>query len=352
MRSLGIVVTAFWIAASLGCARVPPSYVMKDRFDYGQAIGESWERQTLMNVVRIRYAHAPVFLDVSSVINSYNLGGSGSLGANVGESPAPNLYTAGVSGFWSHSPTVMYEPLTGDKFTKNLLTPIPLASILDLMRAGWPAEMILPIAVRSVNSMTNQSRGMVAEPEFMRLVDAWSRIQQSEAIDFRVEVGKDGDAVVLVIGREDAAAVRQDAETLRRLLGLESGTKEAKVVVGQTPHNNQEVAMLTRSMLEIMVELGFGIEVPAEEIRERRVAAPPLQAAGAAGEIAPLFVVHSGQSAPADSYVAVPYRGTWYWIDDRDLTSKRTFSFLLILFSMAETGRSSAAPLITIGAGR
>ena len=54
-----------------GCAGVPPGRITTDRMDYGQVIAESWKRQTLLNVVRLRYADAPVFLDVASVINSY-----------------------------------------------------------------------------------------------------------------------------------------------------------------------------------------------------------------------------------------------------------------------------------------
>src|SRR5512139_2409640 len=54
-----------------GCASVSPQRVNTDRMDYGQVVADSWKRQTLLNVVRLRYADAPVFLDVSSIINSY-----------------------------------------------------------------------------------------------------------------------------------------------------------------------------------------------------------------------------------------------------------------------------------------
>jgi len=44
----------------------------------------------------------------------------------------------------------------------------------------------------------------------------------------------------------------------------------------------------------------------------------------------------------------VPYLGYWYWIDQADIASKRTFTFLMILFSLAETGQSAAAPVVTV----
>jgi hypothetical protein len=61
--------------------------------------------------------------------------------------------------------------------------------------------------------------------------------------------------------------------------------------------------------------------------------------------------VHCGAEAPADAYVAVSHRGHWFWIDDRDIPSKQLFGFLMILFSLAETGGRSNLPILTIPAG-
>jgi hypothetical protein len=53
----------------------------------------------------------------------------------------------------------------------------------------------------------------------------------------------------------------------------------------------------------------------------------------------------------ADAFVAVPHHGYWYWIDDRDLPSKRMFSFLMFIFTLAETGGKEGGPIVTIPAG-
>jgi hypothetical protein len=39
--------------------------VARDRFDYITAISDSWKSQMLLNLVKIRYGDAPVFLDVA-----------------------------------------------------------------------------------------------------------------------------------------------------------------------------------------------------------------------------------------------------------------------------------------------
>jgi hypothetical protein len=49
--------------------------------------------------------------------------------------------------------------------------------------------------------------------------------------------------------------------------------------------------------------------------------------------------------------VAVRYRNSYFWIDDRELGSKRIFSFLMFVFTLAETGEKGTAPVVTIPTG-
>src|SRR6516164_742748 len=56
-----------------GCASIGPNSVRRDRIDYIDAVADSWKYQTLLNIVRIRYGDAPVFVDVSTLISSYTL---------------------------------------------------------------------------------------------------------------------------------------------------------------------------------------------------------------------------------------------------------------------------------------
>jgi hypothetical protein len=54
---------------------------------------------------------------------------------------------------------------------------------------------------------------------------------------------------------------------------------------------------------------------------------------------------------PFEAFVAVNYRGTWYWIDDRDFESKRVFSTLMLLLNLVDKGREVQLPVITIPTG-
>jgi hypothetical protein len=348
VRSLRNCVAGVLALGALGgCASVSPQHVNTDRMDYGQVVADSWKRQTLMNVVRLRYADAPVFLDVSSIINSYTVGGEASALATVPSRIDPNVLEFGATGRWSNTPTVTYQPLLGDRFTRSLLQPIPPASVFQLLQGGWGANLVFPTVVGSVNGLRNTSLGVAADPGFDELTGALTRIQRAGNIGIRVEARKDGGGVLAVIRRaERGTELGEDSQRVRKLLGLGEDVSEFEIAYGLVPRNPNEVAMLTRSMMEIMLQLGFGVDLPAAHATGGRALPGQRQPGDVQAE--PLVRIHSGTEPPADSYAAVPYKGYWYWIDDTDIASKRIFTFLMILFSLAETGQTTAAPVVTV----
>jgi len=335
------------LLATAGCASVSPTHVTTDRMDYGQVVAESWKRQTLLNVVRLRYADAPMFLDVASIINSHTVGGSGNAQATLPSGTSPDVFGVGGSGVWSNTPTVTYQPLLGDRFTKSLLQPIPAVSVFQLLQGGWPASLVFRTVVGSVNGLRNASAGVAADPGFDELTDALSRIQRAGNIGIEVQPRKDGSGVLVVIRKPGTGpALSDDSRRVRELLGLSGDTTDFEVAYGLFPRGPNQVAVVTRSMMEIMLQLGFGIDLPPADVASGRVLPGKWQAGDA--ESKPLVHIKSGPEAPADTYSAVRYKGNWYWIDENDIVSKRTFTFLMILFSLAETGQSVAAPVVTV----
>src|ERR1035438_3822568 len=51
-----------------GCSSVGPGSVPRDRSDYSSAISESWKRQALLNIVKLRYVDPPIFIDVANIV--------------------------------------------------------------------------------------------------------------------------------------------------------------------------------------------------------------------------------------------------------------------------------------------
>lgn len=343
-----------------GCTSIGPGTVARDRFDYISAISESWKSQMLLNLVKLRYGDAPVFLDVASVINQYSIEGAIGYSGSWTQNPQlPWPYNALHSwsglGRYTDKPTITYSPLSGEKFARNLMTPIPPAAILNLLQAGYPIDVVLRLCVHSVNGISSRYGGSArmreADPEFYPLVERLRNIQLSGDLGMRVQKTGERTATLIVFSKKPNPAVEADRVEVRKLLGLDPHAAEFTVVYGSVASSDKEIAMLTRSMLEILIDLSSYIEVPAASVSERRTFPTPAPEVATGTTIAPLIRIMSSPQTPADAFAAVPYRQEWYWIDDRDFASKRLFSFIMFLFTLTETGDKQGAPLITIPAG-
>jgi len=339
-----------------GCSSIGPATVPRDRVDYIGAVSESWKEQTLLNVVRLRYGDAPTFFDVSSVISSYAFQGQVLAAGGAGPISSETFATFGANATYIDKPTISYAPLSGDKFTKSLLRPIPPSAIFQLIQAGYPADAVLMMTARAINGVYNRyslgGNPRDADPEFYPLLDALRRLQMSESVSLRTEKEGADDVTTLIISRNELSPeVRRDIEFVVKTLNLKPGkNNELTITFGALPKNNAEIAILSRSMLEILLEVSIGIDVPDQDIALGRTGQPGRRADAENPRDRPFVRIHSSAAQPPDAYAAVRYRGEWYWIDDRDYLSKRVFTFLMLFFSLAETGVVPQAPLLTIPA--
>src|SRR5512138_2520417 len=118
----------YFLAALLGCAGIGPHTVARDRFDYTTAISDSWKAQMLINMVKLRYGDTPTFLEVASVINQYSVESQVDLRINWADpvtAGLTNSQSAGGAARYIDRPTITYSPLTGEKFAKSFMSPIP-----------------------------------------------------------------------------------------------------------------------------------------------------------------------------------------------------------------------------------
>jgi len=71
-----------------GCPRaIGPRTMVRDRAQYSESLSDSWKDQTLLNIVKLRYADPPTFVDVGSIVASYTLVQTASVGGAV-QSPS------------------------------------------------------------------------------------------------------------------------------------------------------------------------------------------------------------------------------------------------------------------------
>jgi hypothetical protein len=139
------------------------------------------------------------------------------------------------------------------------------------------------------------------------------------------------------------------AERLLDLLGLDPGMADIPIRFGFGAGDAGEIRIYTRSLLEILDNLAAQIEVPGADVAAGRTYAT--QTSPTEPALLPSLSVQARMVKPLDSFVAVEYRGTWYWIDDRNYYAKRVFSVLLLLLNLVDKSGSVQLPVITIPTG-
>jgi hypothetical protein len=353
MRALLGLITAFVLS---GCASVGPGTISRDRVDYAGAMAVSWKEQTLLNIVKLRYFDTPMYMDVASVVASHEL--MGELTATSRVVPHPMSSAASYSNVeaqarYTDRPTISYVPLAGERFINGLLRPLPPQTVFALIEAGHPADFVLQMSVRAINDVSNISRSPprahAGSPQFAELIAALHRIQRTGAIGMRTEKRDEHHVSLISLRSVAGRAAESDIRFVKQVLRLDPQKQEYVLASGSYRRDGDEIAMLTRSIQEIMAELSVGVEVPSEDLADGR-AAPIAQMPSGDVRRMPLLRIRSGTEAPPDAFAAVRYRRSWFWVDDRDLSSKRVFMFLRMFASLAETGVVPQAAIVTIPA--
>jgi hypothetical protein len=357
LRTQSQVAVYGWLAAvGLGlllcsCASLGPRTIPRDQFDYGAAIRNSSKDQLLSNIVGLRYIDAPVFVDVSSVINQYSLEGTVVLGAGSNTSIiGGNTANIGGTAKYADRPTITYTPISGRKFASSLLTPVAPENIFALVQAGWPADIILRLTVRSINGIDNEwaspANRKVADPRFTELLRVWGRLRKSRAVGLRRDPGKTGARIFVYHSAQGLTDEgKRDLALLQETLGLDPDVTEYQLSYGLVPDAPNEIKVMTSSILQIMNELAWRIDVPPEHVEDARTGPTFADHDADAG---PLIRVHTSVDEPEEGYVIVRNRDHWFYIDDRDVASKRTFAMLQIILSLTDTGEGARGPVVTI----
>jgi hypothetical protein len=329
-----------------------------DRLPYNQAIATSWKEQTLLNIVKLRYMDTPFFIDVSQVTGGYTFQSAATANGGIfpPASPAASFSQqlgAGLNlqGGYQDRPTISYLPQTGSQFIRNITQPINPGSVLFLLQSGYPAEVVFGLTVETVNGLKNRSvaggRLRPADPEFEWMVHALGRAQASGHVGIRITRENNKDSAAFFFHDQDIdPGLAEEMKEVRRTLRLDPKKQEFRVAFGATAANDNEITILSRSIVRILSELSTHVVVPKEHLKCG--IAPDL------GEVIyvsePPFHVCSSCEKPADPFVSVFYEGYWFWVEKSDFRSKRTIAYLLALLALSDTGAKEGLPVITIQA--
>lgn len=312
------------------------------RFHYNEAVAVSANEQMLLNLVRMRFNHTVQFLEPTNVVTSWSItrnasiGGTGNQNAEGGAAPwLSGTVSAGVSA--TETPTVTYQPLSGEAFVRQLANPVSPDLVLRLIQSGWGADLVLEMTAERLNDLPAPVFSTRADGgDFRAALRALVALQRARQLD----------VVLLPSGSRIGFDEEADTTKLFDLLGVSTDTGTLRVTTLRGDPKQDQLALRTRSLLSTLFYASHGVEV-----RENDTTAPDLALPAPAAQ--PYLRIRSDNSAPgAEAYVRVPYRGRWYWIDDSDLASKRTFSLLSLLFSLMSAPDAAASPVLTVPTGR
>jgi len=357
------------LLASSGCNQIGPSTIPSARFEYNEAIVHSFDTQMLLNLVRLRYQDSVLFLDLSSVVTTYERAFTAEVAPGGRVAPAPGTLGASASvgvtagGTWTETPTISYSPLQGEEFAKRLLAPIPARSILLLSRSGWGLERLLICGVQHLNDLPNgMAIGGVAlmrvyqYDKFQHVAVLLRLLQEEGYVELDALPAPEGASEGTVVLAAGPVPMTPDAEAKAReviaLLGVPRLGGPVPLEAPTFPRDPVSVTLRGRSFLGVMTFLAQHVDVPEEHVRAGLVRITQ----GADGKPFDwrrishgLFHVHCSTDEPQRAYVKVQHRGYWFWIDDADTEAKGTYTLLSQLFALqAASDTIHSTPVLTI----
>jgi hypothetical protein len=94
-----------------------------------------------------------------------------------------------------------------------------------------------------------------------------------------------------------------------------------------------------------MFSMAAMMEVPVRHVAEKRVN----ETVTYSGIERLQTHIYSSRDKPQDAFTAIRYQDYWFWIDNKDINSKRNFALLTIFMSLTESDQKAGSPLLTIG---
>ncbi|MGV7220402.1 MAG: hypothetical protein ACQ9MH_02605 [Nitrospinales bacterium] len=354
------ILTCIAFTSLNGCSGMGPNSLKQDRSNYNIAVQKTNDEQLLLNLVRLKYRDTPFFLEVSNVATQFTFSSSADANATFPEGPAFNVFGLGAGVARTERPTVSYSPLQGEKFIQRFLSPVSLKTISLLFHSGWNIDRVFRVCFQHINKIKNAPSASGPTPEiapkyedFIKFSNLFRFLQSKDELE--MDYGLHENFPALVIHFSQKALEFSQTQELLKTLNLSPDSKQLIFSPKFDENVKGLIKVETRSLLGAMFYLSQSVEVPLKDRESGKVTHTKTET----GETfewqkitGNLMRIQSIDSHPDQNVVAIKYRGSWFYIDDSDLTSKSTFSMLGQIFSLQAGKSKSMAPVLTLPVGQ
>jgi hypothetical protein len=346
------------LSTLFGCAVVGPRSISMGRADYNEAINRTEDEQLLMSIVKGRYGETSSLLAVSGVAANvrFNTNAAVQVGFGPKSSYDGNLvpFTGGLA--YEENPTITYAPVQGQKYLRQLLSPIPLDLLLLAVRSETLRSRQITLLVDRINDLRNPDflDEQLTEPDsrFMRFVELFSELTKGRVLDLMKDSRKEV-AFDFVISGYAPEYSKKVVEFLD-LLSLSMPTDRSKEIVipvyfAVKTRKVWGIGITTRSIYDLVEIFSAAIEVPQEHALKGLTINPPPMGWPGRG-----IRIISSTKKPGNMSLAVKYRGYWFYIDETDQRTKAFFRDLRAYWSVsiAAAADHKAAPVLTLPVSR
>ena len=292
------------LTALLGGCAVANKAIRSDFTDFNNIIQYNQTQQMLLNLVRMHFREAPLFLQPGSLTASYESQVGASLDWSIAFPGSSNSTDVGLNYSFSSKPTVSYSPVEGKNYAQQLLAEISPDTFCLLLRSGWPVSELVELLVERVNLpgsdtlVNNQTSA--SDPAFNAFVTTLQTAQHNGE------------------------------------LAIVSNTGTPALALGKQiiPLN----ALQFRSLFDVMFAASKNTQTPPDQ-------ASRVKAGGGNG----VLDIRVSKSPSNDSMVWVKYAGYYYSISHDDIRSKDTLALFMQLYRI-QAAPAGAAPILTIPA--
>ncbi|MGB7934628.1 MAG: hypothetical protein WCH04_20865 [Gammaproteobacteria bacterium] len=344
---LGILLT--------GCTIVGPAAIHGGRLAYNEAIIDTDNQQMLLVVVRNRYGERSNMLAVASVTANVRVSTNAGIEVGVGDNDIyrGNLvpFKAGV--IYEENPTISYTPVGGEKYARQLMSPLSVTSLAQLTETLTNPAPVYFALVSGINGIYNpdfSSQSSVPDARFIHLVELISELTRAHRLHWVQDSQHDGRISIIIDHYSPEFTVQVDE--LFSLLDLPAPkTRSSRIVLpvflAVDGHGADGIGISTRSLHDLLEILSAAVEIP-EQDQTVAISYPP------PGLVGKELRVHYAKTRPEHASVAVSYRDGWFYIDEKDHTTKQFFRLIATLLSVniAESTDKKSAPVLTVPVSR